>query len=103
MTGTWHLLQTLFLRCSHHPEQTSRLGATILWIPAFHGAYFQPLIVNIFFSPFFADYDRRSSGSQDHEESRAMLAQKIEKETVGDRDTAQSIGRSRGREQEAPP
>uniref|UniRef100_A0A8D2MC90 EPS8 signaling adaptor L2 n=1 Tax=Zonotrichia albicollis TaxID=44394 RepID=A0A8D2MC90_ZONAL len=27
------------------------------------------------------DYDRRSSGSHDHEESRAMLAQKIEKET----------------------
>uniref|UniRef100_A0A8C3UUH2 Epidermal growth factor receptor kinase substrate 8-like protein 2 n=1 Tax=Catharus ustulatus TaxID=91951 RepID=A0A8C3UUH2_CATUS len=37
--------------------------------------------VNIFFSPLFADYDRRSSGSHDHEESRAMLAQKIEKET----------------------
>ncbi|NXM88191.1 ES8L2 protein, partial [Oenanthe oenanthe] len=28
-----------------------------------------------------SDYDRRSSGSHDHEESRAMLAQKIEKET----------------------
>ncbi|NWT13276.1 ES8L2 protein, partial [Vireo altiloquus] len=27
------------------------------------------------------DYERRSSGSHDHEESRAMLAQKIEKET----------------------
>ncbi|NXP26471.1 ES8L2 protein, partial [Scytalopus superciliaris] len=27
------------------------------------------------------DYERRSSSSQDHEESRAMLAQKIEKET----------------------
>ncbi|NXR45757.1 ES8L2 protein, partial [Hippolais icterina] len=36
------------------------------------------------------DYERRSSGSHDHEESRAMLAQKIEKETVGDRDTAHS-------------
>lgn len=68
-------------------------------MPAFHEAYFQPLIVNIFFSALFADYERRSSGSHDHEESRAMLAQKIEKETVGDRNTAQSIGRSRGREQ----
>ncbi|NWH84175.1 ES8L2 protein, partial [Aegithalos caudatus] len=28
-----------------------------------------------------SDYERRSSGSHDHEESRAMLAQKIEKET----------------------
>ncbi|KAL8170040.1 UNVERIFIED_CONTAM: Epidermal growth factor receptor kinase substrate 8-like protein 2 [Gekko kuhli] len=27
------------------------------------------------------EYERRSSGSQDHEESRAILAQKIEKET----------------------
>uniref|UniRef100_A0A8C4UQX2 EPS8 like 2 n=1 Tax=Falco tinnunculus TaxID=100819 RepID=A0A8C4UQX2_FALTI len=31
--------------------------------------------------PLFADYERRGSSSHDHEESRAILAQKIEKET----------------------
>lgn len=41
---------------------------------------------NIFLSlSLFADYERRGSASQDHEESRIILAQKIEKETVGSR------------------
>lgn len=85
--------------------QTPKLEATIPWIPAFREVYFQSLAetVNVFFSPSFADYDRRSSGSHDHEESRAMLAQKIEKETVSDKDTALSIGRRRGREHGSPP
>jgi len=50
----------------------------------------------------FADYERRGSASQDHEESRIILAQKIEKETVGSKNSARSIGgRDGGREEES--
>lgn len=50
--------------------------------------------VNTFSLPAFcADYERRGSGCHDHEESRAILAQKIEKETVGNKKGAWLVGR----------
>lgn len=84
-------------RCPHNPEQTPKLGATTPWIPAFHGAYFRPQRANVFFCPLFADLEQRSSGSGKHEEPGAKIAQEMAKETMGNKDTAPSPGRSRGR------
>lgn len=80
-------------------------GVTTPGFTVFDGASLQSSTVrSIFLSPSLsADYERRGSASQDHEESRAILAQKIEKETVGNENSRQREKGKTGRKQGAPP